>query len=44
MRAASVRALAGGADWLAQPNPATGQPLTTQDFADIYAWLKTQTE
>jgi mono/diheme cytochrome c family protein len=32
------------ADWLATPNPATGAPLTTQDFADIYAFLKTQTQ
>jgi hypothetical protein len=31
-------------DWLAATNPATGQPLTTQDFADIYAFLKTQTQ
>jgi hypothetical protein len=31
------------ADWLASPNPATGQALSTQDFADIYAFLKTQT-
>jgi mono/diheme cytochrome c family protein len=30
-------------DWLASPNPATGQPLSTQDLADIYAFLKTQT-
>ncbi len=30
-------------DWLTVPNPATGEPLTTQDFADIYAFLKTQT-
>jgi mono/diheme cytochrome c family protein len=29
-------------DWLARPGPA-GQPLTTQDFADIYAFLRTQT-
>jgi mono/diheme cytochrome c family protein len=29
-------------NWLAEPNPATGSPLTTQDFADIYAFLKTQ--
>ena len=28
--------------WLAMPNPATRQPLTTQDYADIYAFLKTQ--
>jgi mono/diheme cytochrome c family protein len=31
-------------DFLAQANPATGQPLSTQDFADIYAFLKTQTQ
>jgi hypothetical protein len=31
-------------DWLATPNPATGKPLTTQDFADIYAFLRTQTQ
>ena len=30
-------------DWLVTPDPATGQPLTTQDFADIYAFLQTQT-
>jgi mono/diheme cytochrome c family protein len=30
--------------WLTEPNPATGQPLTTQDYADIYAWLKTQSQ
>jgi mono/diheme cytochrome c family protein len=30
-------------DWLAAPNPSTGQPLSTQDLADIYAFLKTQT-
>jgi Cytochrome c len=30
-------------DWLSVPNRANGQPLTTQDFADIYAFLKTQT-
>jgi len=29
-------------DWLDRPGPG-GQPLTTQDFADIYAFLKTQT-
>lgn len=28
--------------WLSEPNPATNAPLTTQDFADIYAFLKTQ--
>jgi mono/diheme cytochrome c family protein len=31
-------------DWLSTPNPATGAPLTTQDFADIFAFLKTQTQ
>ncbi len=30
-------------DWLATPNPTTGKPLSTQDLADIYAFLKTQT-
>jgi mono/diheme cytochrome c family protein len=30
--------------WLAERNPATGQTLTTQDFADLYAFLKTQTQ
>jgi mono/diheme cytochrome c family protein len=30
-------------DWLASPYPATGKPLATQDLADIYAFLKTQT-
>jgi mono/diheme cytochrome c family protein len=30
-------------DWLAVPNPATGRPLSTQDLADILAFLKTQT-
>ena len=29
-------------DWLTQANPATGAPPTTQDFADIFAFLKTQ--
>jgi mono/diheme cytochrome c family protein len=29
-------------DWLATPDPATSQPLTTQDFADIYAFLAAQ--
>jgi cytochrome c len=28
--------------WLTSPNPATGQPLTTQDLVDIFAFLKTQ--
>jgi hypothetical protein len=31
-------------NWLSEPNPATKQPLTTQDYADIYAWLKTQSQ
>jgi hypothetical protein len=31
-------------DWLSMPNPATGAPLATQDLADIYAFLKTQTQ
>jgi mono/diheme cytochrome c family protein len=30
-------------DWLTTPNAAASQPLTTQDFADIFAFLKTQT-
>jgi mono/diheme cytochrome c family protein len=30
-------------DWLSQLNPADGQPLSTQDLADVYAFLKTQT-
>jgi mono/diheme cytochrome c family protein len=29
-------------DWLETPGAATGDPLTTQDFADIYAFLKTE--
>jgi mono/diheme cytochrome c family protein len=29
--------------WLATPNPATGQPLSAQDYADLYAFLMTQT-
>ncbi len=29
-------------DWLGSSSPATNKPLTTQDFADIYAFLKTQ--
>jgi mono/diheme cytochrome c family protein len=28
--------------WLSAPDPATGQALTTQDYADVYAFLKTQ--
>jgi hypothetical protein len=31
-------------DWLQNANPAVGKPLTTQDFADIYAFLRTQTQ
>jgi len=30
-------------DWLSAANPSTGQPLSTQDLADMYAFLKTQT-
>jgi hypothetical protein len=30
-------------DWLSEPDPEAGAPLTTQDFADIFAFLKTQT-
>jgi cytochrome c len=29
--------------WLSAPNPATSKPFTTQDFADIYAFMQTQT-
>jgi hypothetical protein len=29
-------------NWLAEPNPATMKVLTAQDYADIYAFLKTQ--
>ena len=29
--------------WLVTVDPATGETLTTQDFADIYAFMKTQT-
>ncbi len=28
--------------WLGTPDPTTGQPCTTQDYADIYAFLQTQ--
>jgi len=28
--------------WIVQPNTATDEPLSTQDFADIYAFLETQ--
>jgi mono/diheme cytochrome c family protein len=31
-------------DWLTEPNPSTGSLLTTQDFADIFAFLATQTQ
>jgi hypothetical protein len=31
-------------NWLAQPDLASGSTLTTQDLADIYAFLRTQTE
>jgi hypothetical protein len=31
-------------DWSSKPNPGSGQPFTTQDFADIYAFLQTQRE
>jgi hypothetical protein len=31
-------------DWLTAVNPATMRALTTQDFADIYAFLRTQTQ
>jgi cytochrome c553 len=30
-------------DWLSNPDPAVKRLLTTQDFADIYAFMKTQT-
>jgi mono/diheme cytochrome c family protein len=30
-------------DWLSEPNPLTQQLFTTQDFADIYAFMQTQT-
>ena len=30
-------------DWLSTPNPTTSKPFTTQDFADIYAFMQTQT-
>jgi mono/diheme cytochrome c family protein len=30
-------------NWLVAPDPATGKPLTTQDFADIFGFLQTQT-
>jgi hypothetical protein len=30
-------------DWIGTPNPSTGKTLTTQDFADIFAFLATQT-
>jgi mono/diheme cytochrome c family protein len=31
-------------DWLTEPSTVTSVPLTTQDLADIYAFLKTQTQ
>jgi hypothetical protein len=31
-------------DWLTEPSSVTGAPLTTQDLADIYAFLKTRTQ
>jgi hypothetical protein len=31
-------------DWLETTDPATGYPLATQDFADIFAFLRTQTQ
>ncbi|MGO9834944.1 MAG: hypothetical protein ACLP1X_12060 [Polyangiaceae bacterium] len=31
-------------DWLDTTDPATGHPLATQDFADIFAFLRTQTQ
>jgi mono/diheme cytochrome c family protein len=31
-------------DWLTRPNAATGKPLTTQDFADIYTFLMTESQ
>jgi mono/diheme cytochrome c family protein len=31
-------------DWLKNVSPAVGKPLSTQDLADIYAFLRTQTE
>ena len=30
-------------DWLGGPNPSTGKSLTTQELADIFAYLATQT-
>ncbi len=30
--------------WMQSPNPVSNAPFTTQDFADIYAFLKTQTK
>ena len=30
--------------WLSAPDPATGQALTTQDYADVYAFLETQSQ
>lgn len=31
-------------DWLLEAKPDSAQPFTTQDFADIYAFLQTQTQ
>ncbi len=31
-------------DWLGAVNPATGRPLTTAELADIYAFLRTQSQ
>ena len=30
--------------WMQSPNPVSQKPFTTQDFADVYAFLKTQTK
>ena len=30
--------------WRSEPSLATNKLLTTQDFADIYAWLQTQSK
>jgi len=30
-------------DWLSEPDPEAGAPLTTQDLVDIFAFLQTQT-
>jgi hypothetical protein len=31
-------------NWLATPDPTTGKPLTTQDLADVFAFLATQSQ